>query len=308
MTARRIMLLGAVAAGVVGIGVAWDRFHIEPPALNAAQAADKAPAAPDKDKAPGDKAREADSGGSGAAVKNFIKVFEKGEAKALAALFTEEGEYIANDGATLRGRAAMENGYAQFFKKNPGMKLQVAVDSVRFVSQDNAVVEGSARSYKAGKPQDPTLSRISALYVREKGTWLLAMLREWPDNGETLADVDWLIGTWESKSDAADVRTTYEWEGGKNFILRSIHYQAEGQPRNPLRHAAHWSGSTDRPTALLAVRERRRLRRGRVDLGRQGVEPRFDRGRTGRRRGHGDQHPHAARPRTPSPGIRSTGP
>jgi uncharacterized protein (TIGR02246 family) len=213
MNGRRIALIAAVLAAVfgVGLGVAWDRLCIRPPALNAAEAADK-------DKAADDKARPADQEAVRAAVKDFIKMFEKGDAKGLAALFTEEGEYVSNDGATLRGRAAMEDGYAQFFKKNPDRKLGVNVDSVRFVSQDNAVVEGTARSYQAGKAGEPTLSRISALYAREKGAWRLALLREWPDEGTTLADVDWLIGTWESKSDKADVRTTYEWEDGKKFI------------------------------------------------------------------------------------------
>ncbi len=220
MTRKRIALIAAVLAGGVALGLcsAWDRLRIQPPALYAAEPADKPAAAADKDKDLDDQARQADQEAVRAAVKDFIKVFEKGDAKALAALFTEEGEYISNDGATLRGRAAMEDGYSQFFKKNPNVKLEVNIDSIRFVSKDNAVLEGSARSYKSGKLDDPTISRISGLYARENGQWLLALLREWPDEGTTLEDVDWLIGSWESKSDVADVRTTYEWEDGKNFI------------------------------------------------------------------------------------------
>ena len=231
MTRTKIAWVAAVAVAVgVAVGAAWDRLRVAPPALNAAEPAGKAPAAADKDKAPDDRARQADQDAVRAAVKDFIKVFEKGDAKGLAAQFTAEGEYVANDGATLRSRAAMEDGYAQFFKKNPDLKLEVTVDSVRFVSRDDAVVEGSARSYRAGKPEDPTLSRISALYVREKGSWLLALLREWPDEGTTLADVDWLIGTWESKNDKVDVRTTYEWEGGKNFIRAHFTIKQKDNP------------------------------------------------------------------------------
>ncbi len=215
MTRKRIAWTAAVlAVVVVGLGAAWDRLHVPPPALRAAEPAAKV----DRDKAPTDAAREADEEAVRAATKTFIKVFEKADAKGLAALFTEEGEYVANDGATLRGRAAMEDGYAQFFKKNPDVKLEVTIDSIRFVSQETAVLEGAARSYKAGKPGEPTISRISGLYVRENGQWRLALLREWPDEGTTLDDVDWLIGSWESKSDNTDVRTTYEWEDGKNFI------------------------------------------------------------------------------------------
>src|SRR5579864_118813 len=45
----------------------------------------------------------------------FVQAFNKGDAKTLAALWTQEGEYIDDDGTTYRGRAAIENVYADFF-------------------------------------------------------------------------------------------------------------------------------------------------------------------------------------------------
>jgi uncharacterized protein (TIGR02246 family) len=178
----------------------------------------KADAAPAKSGAPGDKDREADCDEVRTAVKVFVQTFEKGDASALASLWTEEGEYVADDGTTLHGRAALKDGYTQFFKKNPDSKLEVTIESVRFISHDSAVVEGAARTHKGAKVGEPTSSRISALYAHENGKWLLALLREWPDNGAALRDVDWLIGSWEAKSDNADVRTTYEWDEGRTFI------------------------------------------------------------------------------------------
>ena len=88
-------------------------------------------------------------------------MFEKGDAKALADLWTEEGEYVADDGVTLHGRAALEDGYSQFFKKNPGVKLDLTIDSVHFVSHDDAVVEGFARTHAGAKAEEPTASRVA---------------------------------------------------------------------------------------------------------------------------------------------------
>ena len=139
------------------------------PVPEASGAAEQPKAAPSADKD-----READRDAVRAAAKDFVKVFEKGDAKALAALWTEEGEYVADDGTTLHGRAALEDGYAQFFKKNPDVKLEVTIESIRFVSHDDAVVEGAARSYKGGKAGEPTSSRISALSrprERDNGCW-----------------------------------------------------------------------------------------------------------------------------------------
>ena len=221
MTLRTVALpIALLAVVAVGVGVAWDKLRIQPPALNAAEPADKPSAPKDKDEPkPADKKdREADRDAVGAAVKNLVKVFEKGDGKALADVWTEEGEYVGDDGATLRGRAAIADGYAQFFKKNAGVKLELTVESIRFLSRDSAVVEGTARSYKGGKAGEPTSSRVSALFARDNGQWLIALLREWSDEGAALRDVDWLIGSWEAKNDAVDVRTTYEWDEGRSFI------------------------------------------------------------------------------------------
>jgi uncharacterized protein (TIGR02246 family) len=221
MIGKRVAWTVAVLAVVgAGVGVVWDQLRIQPPTLNAAEAADKPSAAVDKDlpKPPEKKEREADRDAVQAAVKNLEKVFEKGDGKTLADLWTEEGEYVGDDAATLRGRAAIADGYAQFFKKNAGVKLELTIESVRFLSRDSAVVEGAARSYKGGKAGEPTSSRVSALYARDNGQWLIALLREWPDEGAALRDVDWLIGSWEAKNDVIDVRTTYEWDEGRNFI------------------------------------------------------------------------------------------
>jgi uncharacterized protein (TIGR02246 family) len=158
----------------------------------------------------------------------FSKVVEKGDAKAVAASWTEDGEYIGADGTTIRGRADIEAAYAKAFaeKKNP--KVDITIESIRFPSKDTAIEEGYAKTYKGGSEQ-PTCSRYSVLHVREGGKWLMAVLREWPDEGVSLRDLDWLIGTWESKSDEAEVHTAYEWDANKNSIHCQITIKGKGR-------------------------------------------------------------------------------
>ena len=95
----------------------------------------------------------------------------------------------------------------------------------------------------------PTCSRYSVLHVREGGKWLMAVLREWPDEGVSLRDLDWLIGTWEAKTDDAEVRTTYEWDAKKNSIRCQITIKGKG--RNVAAHADHAQGPAHRPAALV---------------------------------------------------------
>jgi hypothetical protein len=55
--------------------------------------------------------------------KAFVDAFEKGDAKAVAAFWAEDGDYVDLDGRHLQGRTAIENAFKEFFKENKGLKL-----------------------------------------------------------------------------------------------------------------------------------------------------------------------------------------
>jgi uncharacterized protein (TIGR02246 family) len=151
----------------------------------------------------------------------LTRALEKGDARVVAALWTPAGEYVAGDGTTVHGRPALEAAYAKFFAKTPHVRVQATIDSIRFVARDSAIEEGVARVRK-GNGEETDASRYSTLYVREDGRWLIALLREWPDEGATPRDLDWLIGTWVGKSGDIEVRTTYEWDENKAFLRARI--------------------------------------------------------------------------------------
>ena len=197
---------------------------------SARQGATEEPTKPPPAKAaaePKEPARPDDEAAIRKATADFIKAVEKGDAKGVAVAWTESGEYIDDDGTTIRGRAAIEAAYAKAFAKNKNLKVEITVDSIRFPSKDTAIEEGYAKSYNR-KSEQPTTSRYSVLHVREGGRWLMAVLREWPDEGVSLRDLDWLIGTWEAKTDDAVIRTTYEWDAKKNSIRCHITIKREG--------------------------------------------------------------------------------
>jgi uncharacterized protein (TIGR02246 family) len=167
--------------------------------------------------------RKADEEAIRKASAELTRALEKGDAKALAALWTEEGEYVGGDGTNVRGRAALEAAYTKFFAKNRDVKAETNIDAIRFVGRDSAIEEGFAHVRKGkGKGEEPAASRYSILYAREDGNWRIALLREWPDEGVTLRDLDWLVGTWAAKTEDGEVRTTYEWDENKVFLRARI--------------------------------------------------------------------------------------
>jgi uncharacterized protein (TIGR02246 family) len=153
-----------------------------------------------------------------AALDSFAKAFESRDAKALAAHWTTGGEYHPLDGATVRGREALEKGFTAFFAKTPEVKAQIQHGALRFLASDAAIEEGTA-SIRRG-PLEPTLnSRYSAMVVRENGQWRLAQLSESPGDKESIEDLGWLVGEWHSKGkQGAEIQTTYSWHANKKFI------------------------------------------------------------------------------------------
>jgi uncharacterized protein (TIGR02246 family) len=153
-----------------------------------------------------------------AALESFVKAFESRDPKALAAHWTAEGEYQNVGGATVRGREALEKGFAAFFAKTPEVKADVQPESMRFFSSNSAIEEGSV-TVRRGPTEPATKARYSALFVREEGRWRLALLSESPGDEASIGDLGWLIGEWKSASGGgAEIRTTYSWAPNKKFI------------------------------------------------------------------------------------------
>lgn len=220
MNRSRILRFGALGLCAAAAGwLALSGTAGQPPAAAPALPVSVAVAAPED--------RPADRDAVTKAVASFAAAFKKGDGKAVAAHWTVAGEYIAEDGTTYNGRPALEKAYTEFFAKNPGNALDVDVESVRFPSRDTAVVEGHFKLTK-GKGER-VVSKCSLLMAREDGAWLIAIAREWPGDGLSLRDLDWLIGTWEAKREGATVSTKYEWTANKSFIRCTFSIATDGQ-------------------------------------------------------------------------------
>jgi len=125
-----IFLLGI--AGTFGLGN-WDTALAQAPKSNPSSAATA--------KATISKDEDAIRKGAG----EFSKAFEKGDAKALAAMWVEHGEYQDDQSKTIRGRETIEKAYSEIFEQKKGGKIDVEIQSVRFLTPDVAVEEGLLR-------------------------------------------------------------------------------------------------------------------------------------------------------------------
>jgi uncharacterized protein (TIGR02246 family) len=179
------------------------------------------PPAPAAGQPKAEAAATADEAAVRKSAQQFEEAFNKKDARAMAALWTENGELTDVDGTVVRGRAALEKMYAAAFAAAPKSKGKIEVEAVRPLGANLVTTEGTYRVTPAdGKPAGVT--RYTALYVREGDRWLTATVREaYPDGpaADKLTDLEWLIGDWEAKQDDRAVRTSYAWGDEKAFIV-----------------------------------------------------------------------------------------
>src|SRR6187399_368166 len=189
MKARQLLVAGCLllpAVGMVGMTAA------QQPARDAQK---KPPVAAPK-AAPANSKETAVIQQSAAA---FREAFNRGDAKAVAALWTKDGEFIDADGQRFEGRAAIEKQYSAFFAAHPAAKITLFVDAIRPLS-DSAAIEDGHSSVEDAASGQAGFARYTVVHVKSDGNWSMSSVRETPAQAQThaghLQDIDWLIGSW----------------------------------------------------------------------------------------------------------------
>jgi len=164
---------------------------------------------------------QADEAAIRAAIDSYVAAYNRGDAKAVAALWSESGEWISPSGQRFRGRQAIEKEMQSLFSEEKGVHIEVINPVIRLVSPDVAVEEGTVRVIHPTDP--PSESTYLAVDVKEQGQWRLNTVRE-TDVPETpaaslqLDDLAWLIGEWVDDSPGVDAAAIVSWTKNKKFL------------------------------------------------------------------------------------------
>jgi uncharacterized protein (TIGR02246 family) len=154
---------------------------------------------------------------------SFVEAFNRGDAAAVAALWTPDGEYVDAQGRNYVGREAIEQGYAEFFAENPGGTLQLQIEALRLLSPSTAMEDGQA-VFQPANGGAPTLSEYSVVHVKVDGRWLMASVRDThvaESARDNLADLSWLIGSWTAEEHGVKTESQCRWIGDNSFVERT---------------------------------------------------------------------------------------
>lgn len=156
----------------------------------------------------------------------YVEAFEKGDAQALAEFWSSEAVYTNRlTGEQVIGREAIAEQFEAILGEAKKIELQVAIDSIEFVSPNVAVENGVATYSMDGS--EPESIPYSAVYIRHGGKWLLDRVTDKPEpeiksNYEQLQVLEWIIGTWVDEDEDITIVTECKWTKNQNFITRSF--------------------------------------------------------------------------------------
>ncbi len=162
----------------------------------------------------------------------YVAAFNKGDTKALGAFYAEDVQYTTDDGTQISGRAAVIDGLNKYLAKNKGAKLELEVESARFLTPDVLVEKGYAT---LGAPKtEPEVTRYTVTYLKKDNAWVIAQLDEVElppvdAAAQALGSLEWLIGTWKDNTPGISVETRVSWAAGNHFLRRSYSVTREGE-------------------------------------------------------------------------------
>lgn len=191
-----------------------------------------------------------------AASRAYKDALDRGDAAAVKALWTEDGDIIDDLGTVLLGRdAASQISPPAEGEARPAFAIDEA--TVRVVADDVAIEDGAVTVTPPGSTI-PHHGRFSAVWVKRPEGWRLASLREWrtdpPEGSVGVEALDWMVGDWEVEVHGSDedrgraprVTMSVRWNDTRTFLLRETRITPVEGPAVEVTQRIGWDPLTRR--------------------------------------------------------------
>jgi uncharacterized protein (TIGR02246 family) len=212
------------------------------PADNPAKTERPQPARAEKSDSPRENAGAAGEETIREIVQQFEEAFNSHDAKAVAEFFAPQAELINSEGQEVCGRDEIEKAFSNLFEMSPDAKVEVAIESIRNLSDSLIIEEGlSCLTYDEDGPRE--IARYTVIYAKEGDRWLMSYARDASDDEshqERIKELAWLIGDWVDESSDAVVMTTYHWTENRKAIEGEFVIHAAGYPALDGTHRIAW--------------------------------------------------------------------
>jgi len=144
----------------------------------------------------------ADEGAVRALYQQMMEAWSRGSAEDFAAPFTDEGDFVAFDGAHFKGRREIVSFHRPLFEKwLKGTRLVGQVNHVQFLSPDIALMHATGGTVMRGQSSpSPERDSIQTLVAKKQsGTWRLSAFhntRVRPIGHNVAGTLAWMVSDW----------------------------------------------------------------------------------------------------------------
>jgi len=185
------------------------------------------------------------------AAEAYIAALHRGDEAQLMASWTAEGDFVDAAGRTMKGRDMARQSGRRPDQGRGADEPAITVNSIRFVSSDVAVEDGTVESPLGDSGF--AVARYTAIWVKREGRWLLDSLREsGPSEGshhDRLRALGWMVGDWVERGGIRNVELVCRWTPDGNFLLRDMKIQTpEGQTVSVTQRIG-WDAAREQITA-----------------------------------------------------------
>ncbi|MEM8953507.1 MAG: SgcJ/EcaC family oxidoreductase [Verrucomicrobiota bacterium] len=156
----------------------------------------------------------------------YVAAFNNADTEALASHWAKDAVFVNQQtGEELEGRDAIATAFKESFTTEMKPRLEATIDTIRLLTDDVAIEEGSATLLLPGAP--PQHSNYSAVLVRRNDQWLIQRVYEsvapTPSaHHEHLEPIAWLVGEWIDENENSAVHYTCDWVANRNFLRREF--------------------------------------------------------------------------------------
>jgi hypothetical protein len=145
-----------------------------------------------------------------------------------------------------RALPTAQDAFKEFFKENKGLKLRIDVKSMRFVTPDVAIEDGTSSVIPPdGSP--PSQGSYTNVHVNKGGQWVcracMKPLTLPPGNYEHLHGLDWAVGEWVDEGDAPEIdHVTLDWTDARAWGGGSWSHSGSGSYGGGYHYAGYGGG------------------------------------------------------------------
>ena len=180
----------------------------------------------------------------------YLAAYAKGDVDAVLAVWTNDAEFIDDDGKVYRGRDTLAPMFAKSLPSYKGYKITGKLTSVRFVTPDVALVDGQMTF--TPPRGEPDVTRFTSVWVKADGQWRIRSGRDLTPEPATetvaarrLRDLDWLIGEWVSEGKDSTVHLKIRWGLNKAFLIQEYEVKHRHGPESKVAQWVGWDPLTE---------------------------------------------------------------